>query len=58
MLNYVYNLGAYTSDNNGRVDAGSGYIIWGRSSFSSSYDLASLGSNGIRFNGSVAGDQM
>jgi subtilisin-like proprotein convertase family protein len=52
-------VGAYTADPVGRANAGQAYVIFGRSSFPASFNLATLnGSNGFTINGNAAGDDL
>ncbi len=48
-------VGAHYADNNGRLDSGSVYVVFGRSSLGN-VDLAALGSDGFRIDGAAAGD--
>ena len=51
--------GLYAADAPGRTSAGQAYVIFGRTSFPASFDLASLnGSNGFTVNGSAANDYL
>lgn len=52
-------LGGSTADPAGRSNAGQAYLIFGRSSFPATFNLATLnGSNGFVINGSAAGDNL
>jgi FG-GAP repeat len=48
-------VGARSSDSNGRSDSGSAYVVFGKTS-TTTVDLATLGSAGIRIDGASAGD--
>ncbi|MFN8109176.1 MAG: FG-GAP-like repeat-containing protein [Thermoleophilia bacterium] len=50
-------VGANQTDNNGRINSGSVYLIWG-SADRSSVDLGNLGGRGIRIDGAAAGDEL
>jgi hypothetical protein len=47
--------GASGADNNGRVDSGSAYVVYGASS-SGGFDLSLIGAYGFRIDGGAAGD--
>ncbi len=51
-------VGAPEADPNGKTNAGSAFLIYGGSSVAALIDLASLGSQGVQFNGATAGDRL
>ncbi|PZS25713.1 MAG: hypothetical protein DLM59_19805 [Pseudonocardiales bacterium] len=50
-------LGAYQAGNNGRAASGSAYVVFGKST-TTTVDLASLGAQGYRIDGALAGEQV
>lgn len=48
-------VGAYQADNNGRAGSGSAYVVFGKTVNQTAIDLASLGAQGYRIDGAVAG---
>ncbi len=50
-------ISAARADNNGLTDSGSVYVLWGRST-TTTIDLAALGTQGYRIDGTLAGELM
>jgi hypothetical protein len=49
-------VGARLADPNGKVDAGSSYVIFGGTTLGATIDLANLGANGFRIDGAATSD--